>query len=131
MKNNKMVKYPLILGLVALVAGLLLAVVYNVTKPVIDRNTMKRENAAIVEMLGSNGSISVSDFMIDYSDGMNVGAVRGEAFYGCSALQTIRLGEEIGALADKVFYQCYSLQEIVIPDSIKSVGKCCFGSPCH
>ena len=36
MKNNKMVKYPLILGLVALVAGLLLAVVYNVTKPVID-----------------------------------------------------------------------------------------------
>ena len=57
MKNNKMVKYPLILGLVALVAGLLLAVVYNVTKPVIDRNTMKRENAAIVEMLGSNITI--------------------------------------------------------------------------
>lgn len=57
MKNNKMIKYPFILGLVALVAGLLLAIVYNVTKPVIDKNTMKRENAAIVEMLGDNISI--------------------------------------------------------------------------
>ncbi len=64
MKNNKMVKYPLILGLVALVAGLLLAVVYNVTKPVIDRNTMKRENAAIVEMLGSNITIDDKSSLI-------------------------------------------------------------------
>ena len=40
--KNKMVKYPLILGTVALIAGLLLAFVYNVTKPVIEKNNEEK-----------------------------------------------------------------------------------------
>lgn len=52
--KNTVIKYPLVLGSVALVAGLLLALVFNVTSPVIEKNTMKRENAAIVEILGEN-----------------------------------------------------------------------------
>ena len=57
MKDNKMVKYPLILGTVALIAGLLLALVYNVTAPIIEKNANKRENAAIIEIFGEDAKI--------------------------------------------------------------------------
>ena len=46
--KNKLIKYPLILGTVALVAGLLLALVYNVTKPVIEKNN--EEKAIVYEV---------------------------------------------------------------------------------
>lgn len=64
MKDNKMIKYPLILGSIALVAGLLLALVYNVTAPIIEKNKNKRENATVVEMFGENAKIT------DISDGL-------------------------------------------------------------
>lgn len=57
MKDNKMIKYPLILGLIALVSGLLLALVYNITAPIIEDNTNKRENAAILEIFGEDAEI--------------------------------------------------------------------------
>lgn len=60
--KNKMVKYPLILGTIALVAGLLLALVYNVTAPVIEANKVKRENAIVIEMFGDDAKIEdISD----------------------------------------------------------------------
>lgn len=66
MKDNKMIKYPLILGTIALIAGLLLALVYNVTAPIIERNAIKRENAIILEMFGEEADIeSVSDSLED------------------------------------------------------------------
>lgn len=74
MKENKMLKYPLVLGLVALVAGLLLALVYNITAPIIEKNSNIRENAAIVEIFGENAKIeNISDTVEDndLSKGVN------------------------------------------------------------
>ena len=50
MKENKLIRYPLILGIIAVIAGLLLAVVYNVTSPIIEKNANKRENDVILEV---------------------------------------------------------------------------------
>ena len=62
MKENKIVRYPLILGLVALIAGLLLAFVYNITAPIIEENDTKRENKVILDMFGENAKIEdISD----------------------------------------------------------------------
>lgn len=55
--KNKMVRYPLVLGLVALVATLLLATVYQITSPIIEENRVRRENAVIIEMFGEDASI--------------------------------------------------------------------------
>ena len=57
--KNRMVKYPLILGTIALIAGLLLALIYNITAPVIEKNKNKRENAVVVEMFGD--SVKIED----------------------------------------------------------------------
>ena len=70
--KNKMLKYPLVLGVVALVAGLLLALVYNITAPIIEENKIKRENAIIIEMFDENVSIKdISDTLND--DEKNIG----------------------------------------------------------
>ena len=63
--KNKMIKYPVILGTIALIAGLLLALVYNWTAPIIEKNKNKRENAVIVEMFGDDIKIN------DISDTLN------------------------------------------------------------
>ena len=64
--KNKMVKYPLILGTIALVAGLLLALVYNITAPVIEENKVKRENAIVIEMFGDDAKIEdISDTLTE------------------------------------------------------------------
>lgn len=57
MKENKLIRYPLILGIIAVIAGLLLAVVYNVTSPIIEKNANKRENAVILEVFGEDAKI--------------------------------------------------------------------------
>lgn len=74
--NNKMIKYPIILGLIALVAGLLLALVYNTTYPVIDENKVKRENAIVIEMFGDDAKIEdVSNTLTDTETSLGIYSV--------------------------------------------------------
>ena len=53
--KNKMLKYPLVLGVVALVAGLLLALVYNITAPIIEENKADMISLAMVDILTEAG----------------------------------------------------------------------------
>lgn len=71
--KSKMAKYPLILGLIAFIAGLLLALVYNVTAPIIEKNTNKRENAIILEMFGESSKITnISDTLNEEEKGKGI-----------------------------------------------------------
>ncbi len=74
--DKRLIKYPLILGLVALVAGLLLALVYNVTAPVIEKNKNKRENAIVLEMYGDDAKIEdISDTLKEEETSKGIYAV--------------------------------------------------------
>ena len=84
MKDNKMVKYPLILGLVALFAGLLLALVYNITSPIIEENKIKRENEVIIEMFGDD--VKIEDISTTLKDAEKSAGIT-------SALKTIDSGK--------------------------------------
>lgn len=68
MKENRMFRYPFILGVVALIAGLLLALVYNITKPIIEDNAIKRENQAIINIFGKNAKIESITNTIESTD---------------------------------------------------------------
>ena len=73
MKENKLFRYPLILGIVAVVAGLLLAIVHNVTSPIIEKNANKRENAVILEVFGEDAKIeNISDTLNEAETGYGV-----------------------------------------------------------
>lgn len=49
-----------------------------------------------------------------------------EAFYGCSALETISMNDAVSELPAAAFTLCSALQEITIPQNCTSIGAYCF-----
>lgn len=61
-------------------------------------------------------------------NGLPVTGIRNEAFYGCSSLTSVTIGENITSIGDSAFENCSSLTEIIIPDSVYSIGAKAFRS---
>ncbi len=51
------------------------------------------------------------------------GPVASLAFYGCTSLQTITLGDEVASVGDNAFYGCTSLQTLTMGTGVTSVGS--------
>ena len=49
-----------------------------------------------------------------------------EAFYGCSSLTSVTIGDGVTTIGDKAFYYCSSLTSVTIPDSVTTVGNYAF-----
>ena len=47
-----------------------------------------------------------------------VTAIGGYAFYGCSSLAAVTIGESVGAIGDRVFQGCSSRATVTIPDTM-------------
>ena len=48
------------------------------------------------------------------------------AFYGCSSLTSVTIGNSVTSIGGGAFYGCSSLTSIVIPDSVTSIGYSAF-----
>ena len=48
------------------------------------------------------------------------------AFYGCTGLTSITIGDSVKNIGDYAFYGCTSLASITIPDSVTSIGTYAF-----
>ena len=48
------------------------------------------------------------------------------AFYNCSMLTSVTLGDGVTAIGERAFYNCTGLTEIEIPDSVTSIGQYAF-----
>ena len=55
--------------------------------------------------------------------GLNKGA-----FYGCTSLTSVTIGNSVTSIGQDVFYDCKSLTSIVIPDSVTSIGTQAFSN---
>ena len=51
------------------------------------------------------------------------GPVASLAFYGCTSLQTITLGDEVTSVEDNAFYGCTSLQTMTMGTGVTSIGS--------
>jgi len=65
-------------------------------------------------------------YIDDYIDGYKVTAIGELAFYGCSALTSVTVGESVTSIEAYAFCGCYSLTSVTIGDSITSIGSCAF-----
>ena len=54
------------------------------------------------------------------------GNIGNQAFYNCSSLNNVTLGNNVSSLGNEAFYRCINLQEIVIPESIDTISESCF-----
>ena len=48
------------------------------------------------------------------------------AFYGCTGLTTIVLGDSVKTIGGKVFYNCTGLSSVSIPNAVKNIGDSAF-----
>ena len=48
------------------------------------------------------------------------------AFYGCTGLTSVTIGNSVMSVGEESFYGCTELKSITIPDSVTSIGYCTF-----
>ena len=53
----------------------------------------------------------------------SVTVIEAYAFYGCSKLAGVSLGQETERIGDYAFYECTDLVQIVLPDGTTSLGR--------
>ena len=48
------------------------------------------------------------------------------AFYGCSSLTSVTIGDRVTSIGDSAFYGCTGLTSVIIPDSVINIGEYSF-----
>ena len=59
-------------------------------------------------------------------DGYNVTTIGSQAFYNCSSLTSIDLGNSVTSIGQHAFRDCTSLTSIDLPNSVESIGQYAF-----
>ena len=63
---------------------------------------------------------------VTFAEGSQLKSIGGDAFEGCSALQSIELPSSLTSIGDYAFRDCISLTEITLPNSLTSIGSDAF-----
>ena len=58
--------------------------------------------------------------------GNNITSIGQRAFYECSNLKNVTIGNSVTIIGDSAFYKCSSLTSITIPNSVTSIGPMAF-----
>ena len=53
-------------------------------------------------------------------------SVNNNAFYNCSSLESVTIGDSVTSIGDYAFYNCSSLESVTIGDSVTSIGANAF-----
>lgn len=56
----------------------------------------------------------------------NAQKVDNKAFYGCSALRSVTMGDKVTHIGDQAFFDCRALRSINLPESLTSIGESAF-----
>lgn len=58
--------------------------------------------------------------------GLPVTSIGETAFYNCTSLTSVTIGDSVTSIGEGAFYNCTSLKSITIPDSVTSIGRSAF-----
>ena len=58
--------------------------------------------------------------------GNSVTSIDDEAFAQCSSLTSVEMGNSVTSIGDYAFYNCYSLTSVELPNSVTSIGEWAF-----
>ena len=85
---------------------------------------------------GTNGSHSVTlikslafytcSTLTSIEIGNNITSIGQRAFYECSNLKNVTIGNSVTSIGDSAFYKCSSLTSLTIPNSVTSIGPMAF-----
>nr|MCR5173064.1 leucine-rich repeat domain-containing protein [Oscillospiraceae bacterium] len=94
--------------------GLLFTCIETITLP----STLKR-----IEWWAFSNTNNLKSLIISETDGL---IIEDGAFYGCSGLESVVIGEGLTEIGNSAFENCTSLSSVMLPDSLKTVGNCAF-----
>ena len=77
---------------------------------------------------------SIASKVAKESDSQNLGkiiitsgsTIEPDAFYGCTGLTSVTIGNSVTSIGNSAFYDCTGLTSITIPDSVTSIGNYAF-----
>jgi hypothetical protein len=74
-----------------------------------------------------SGSVTIPSQVTYSGKTYSVTSIGGSAFYGCSGLTSVIIGNSVTSIGAYAFYGCNSLTSVTIPESVTSIGDCAFG----
>ena len=69
-----------------------------------------------------SGDIVIPDSVEYYGVTYSVTSIGNEAFYGCSGLTSVTIGNSVTSIGSYAFYDCSGLTSVTIPNSVTSIG---------
>ena len=66
--------------------------------------------------------MSIGTLLADFRLHLGSSRIKDKAFYNCTSLTSITLGNSVESIGNSTFYGCSNLGSIIIPESVKSIG---------
>jgi len=73
-----------------------------------------------------SGDVVIPSTVIYNGTTYSVTSIGELAFYGCSGLTSVTIGNSVTSIGDLAFYGCSSLTSVTIPNSVTSIGSSAF-----
>lgn len=75
-----------------------------------------------VEIIGRDAFMSNQE-LVDLVLPDSVRVIEGQAFWGCSNIETVRFPAQLESVGDRAFAYCYNLADIQLPDTVKHLSR--------
>ena len=84
--------------------------------------TVSGSNAELVSVSGAAGELTIPAEL----EGFSVTSVGEKAFFGNTAITSVKFPETLESIGENAFTGCSALENVDMPDSVASLGKGCF-----
>ncbi len=95
---------------------------YNITSDSTVAVTYQKYNSSYASIY----TVTVPETITYDGTTYSVTSIGNYAFYGCSSLTSVTIGESVTSIGEEAFYGCSSLTSITIPNSVTSIGRVAF-----
>ena len=73
-----------------------------------------------------SGEVVIPESVEHEGAAYSVTSIGSYAFYYCSGLTSVTIGNSVTSIGDDAFYCCYGLTSVTIPNSVTSIGTAAF-----
>ena len=91
-------------------------------------NAIFNLNGGRITGLTSYGKTLTRIVIPEYINGVEITSIGDSAFYYCTSLTSVVIGDSVTSIDDYAFYYCYSLRSVTIGNSVESIGEWAFYS---
>ena len=116
----------LFLSLAVLLSLPMLAVEVEIDRINYELNTEAKQATVISKIGRYSGEVIIPESVEYEGTDYSVKSIGESAFYECSGLTSVTIGNSVTSIGDAAFFDCKGLTSVTIPNSVTSIGNCAF-----